>query len=114
VSLPPPRLEIHPAKITGEVTHVDHFGNLLTNISYSDQMLLGDSVTTKVGQTEISGLTITFAERQTGEPIAYIDSSGHLAIAVVDGSAQQLLRTQVGDLVVVEAHQEPSIQPEAL
>lgn len=114
VTLPPPRLEIHPAKITGEVTHVDHFGNLLTNISYSDLMLLGDSVTTKVGQTEISGLTITFAEGQTGEPIAYIDSSGHLAIAVVDGSAEQLLRTQVGDLVVVEAHQEPSIQPEAL
>lgn len=114
VTLPPPRLEIRGGKITGEVTHIDHFGNLLTNISHSDLMLLGDTVTTKVGQTEIRGLTITFAAGQTGQPIAYIDSSGYLAIAVVNGSAQRLLGNQVGELVVVEAYQETSIQPEAL
>lgn len=104
VRLPPPHLERHPGKVVGQVMHVDHFGNLLTNIPRSHLHYLGDAITTRVGQTEIRGLTATFAHGRTGEPIAYIDSSDHLAIAVVNGSARELLPCRMGERVEVAAN----------
>lgn len=32
VTFPPPRLEVAPGGVTGEVLHVDHFGNVITSI----------------------------------------------------------------------------------
>jgi S-adenosylmethionine hydrolase len=101
IILSPLRLEMRDRSITGQVAHIDHFGNLLTNVPESDLSSLGDGVTIKVAEREIKGLSSTFAQGQSGELIAYIDSSGHLAIAVVNGSAQQLLKSQVGHLVEV-------------
>jgi S-adenosylmethionine hydrolase len=49
-------------------------------------------------------LSKTFGNGHPGEPIAYIDSSGHLAIAVVNGSAQAELQCSVGQPVDVVAH----------
>ena len=63
-----------------------------------------DAITTTVGQTEIGGLTPTFAHGRTGEPIAYIDSSDHLAVAVVNGSAGDVLSCQRGERVEVAGH----------
>lgn len=99
-----PRLDLRPGRITGQVTHIDHFGNLLTNIPASELLALGDALKTKIGDSEITRLSKTFSEGQAGEPIAYIDSSGHLAIAAVRASAQQLLDSHVGDSVEVTAH----------
>ena len=104
VTLPPPHLERQPGKIVGQVMHLDHFGNVLTNISPSDLESLGDAPTVQLGRLLISGLSTAFAEGETGKPIAYMDSSGHLALAVVDGSAQERLHCRVGELVEVSAH----------
>lgn len=104
VRLPPPILERRPGTVIGEVMHVDHFGNLLTNIPSSYLYPLGDAITTKVVQTEIGGLTTTFAHGRTGQPIAYIDSSDHLAVAVVNGSAGDVLCCQRGERVEVAAN----------
>jgi len=114
VMLSPLRLQMRHGKIAGQVAHIDHFGNLLTNIPDSDLISLGDTVTIKVAQREIRGLSSTFAQGQTGQLIAYIDSSSHLAIAVVNGSAQQLLKSRVGDSVDVTRSQDTSLQQEAL
>jgi S-adenosylmethionine hydrolase len=112
--LSPLRLEMRHGKIIGQVAHIDHFGNLLTNIPESNLLSLGDGVTMRVAEREIRGLSKTFAQGREGELIAYIDSSGHLAIAVVNGSAQQLLKCRVGDSVEVAASQDTSLQQEAL
>jgi S-adenosylmethionine hydrolase len=104
VRLPPPILERHPRMVVGQVMHVDHFGNLLTNIPSSYLHSLGDAITTKVGPTEIGGLTQTFSRGRSGEPIAYIDSSDHLALAVVNGSARDVLSCQGGERVEVAAN----------
>jgi S-adenosylmethionine hydrolase len=115
VRLPPPQLERRRGRVVGQVMHVDRFGNLLTNIPRSHLHSLGDAITTTVGQTEIRGIIATFAHGRTGEPIAYIDSSDHLAVAVVNGSARQLLACSTGERVEVAAnhtmhscHGEPS------
>jgi len=101
VRLPAPHLSRQPGKITGQVMYIDHFGNLLTNIPAADLPSLGNSVTTRVGQTKIHGLSPTFAHGSPGQPIAYVDSSGHLAIAAVNASAQDLLESHVGECVDV-------------
>ncbi len=99
--LPTPHLVRHPGKVVGQVMHVDHFGNLLTNIPQSDLLSLGQAITTKVADALINGLCTTFGHGRSGELIAYIDSSAHLAIAVVNGSAQALLHTQQAERIEV-------------
>ena len=113
VMLSPLQLEIRQGKISGQVAHIDHFGNLLTNIPQSDLMSLGEWVTIRVAEREIRGLSNTFAHGQTGELIAYIDSSSHLAIAVVNGNAQQLLKIHVGESVEAATPQDMSLHQEA-
>jgi S-adenosylmethionine hydrolase len=113
ITLPPAPLELLPGHIIGQVAHIDHFGNLLTNIPASQVLSLGDSMTTRVAEREISGLSKTFSQGKPGEPIAYIDSSGHLAIASVNASAQELLNSHVGQMVEVTADQAMSIHREA-
>lgn len=99
--LPPLRLDRRPYSLLGQVAHIDHFGNLLTNIPESDLVSLGEGLTIKVGDTEITALSSTFAHGQPGQPIAYIDSSGHLGIAVVNGNAQRSLDIHAGQSVEI-------------
>lgn len=103
LALPAPHLTRQPGKLAGQVMHVDHFGNLLTNISRPDLLPLGQAITTRIGEARISGLCTTFGDGHDGQPIAYVDSSGHLAIAVVNGSAQELLHSREGERVEVVA-----------
>ena len=113
VMLSPLRLELRPGRIVGQVAHIDHFGNLLTNIPEADLLSLGDVIRIRVAEREIGGLSKTFAHGQEGDLIAYVDSSGHLAIAVVNGSAQQLLNCRVADSILVAMSQNRSSQQEA-
>jgi S-adenosylmethionine hydrolase len=85
----------------GQVIHIDHFGNLSTNIN---QRHLGKSkeVLIKIKGTYITGLVSTFGERPSGTLIALVDSSGSLAISVVNGNAAQLLDTTLGDLIELQ------------
>ena len=101
VTLPPPHLERLPEKIVGQVMHIDHFGNVLTNIPAADLESLGDAPTIQVGLWQLVGISSAFAEGEYGKPIAYVDSSGHLALALVDGSAHERLGCQIGELVEV-------------
>jgi S-adenosylmethionine hydrolase len=104
VTLPPPHLERQAEKIVGQVMHIDHFGNVLTNISAADLESLGEAATIQVGLWQIDGISSAFAEGEYGKPIAYVDSSGHLALALVDGSAHERLGCQIGELVEVSVH----------
>jgi hypothetical protein len=88
----------------GEVTHVDHFGNISTNIRVEHlgpAMEQKEKVIVRLNEHEINGLVNTFGERPVGELIALIGSTGNLGIAVVNGSALQRLGTKVGDSVKV-------------
>ncbi|HLA98188.1 MAG TPA: SAM-dependent chlorinase/fluorinase [Anaerolineales bacterium] len=80
----------------GEVIHIDHFGNLSSNIR---QEHLGNPANLQVhlcGFT-IHGLVRTFGERPPGELVALYGSTGNLIVSVVNGSAAQRLGTRPGD-----------------
>jgi len=88
--------ETFPEGWLGEVVMVDVFGNLNTNIPASaipeDQSIS----TIKIGETTIEGLTRTFGDAKPGALIATIDSTGSLAISVVNGNAAQHLGVGIG------------------
>ncbi len=84
----------------GEVTHIDHFGNVATNIM---RELLGQQKVASVrinGQT-IHGLNNTFGERMPGDLVSLFGSTGNLIVSVVNGDAAGRLGTHRGDPVEV-------------
>ena len=105
----PVRLELPKPKRTpdgwhGAVTHIDHFGNISTNIRVEhlgEAMQQKENITVRLNGHVIHGMVNTFGERPVGELIALIGSTGNLGIAVVNGNAQQRLGTKVGDDVEV-------------
>jgi S-adenosylmethionine hydrolase len=88
----------------GEVIHVDHFGNISTNVrieNLGDALKDKENIVINLNGSEIHGMVNTFGERPVGELIALIGSTGNLIISVVNGNAQQRLGTKVGDPVEV-------------
>jgi S-adenosyl-L-methionine hydrolase (adenosine-forming) len=97
----PVQLDLHepeaiPKGWQGEVVMVDVFGNLSTNIPAS-AFPEGKKVSkVEIGQTTILGLTRAFGDVEPGSLIATIDSTGSLAISVVNGNAAQRLDVDIG------------------
>lgn len=86
--------------IRGEVTHIDHFGNLFTNITSED--LAGREVRlVQLGEIELEGMAQTFGDRQPGEVIALFSSTDEVLIAQVNGSAARQTGARVGDGITV-------------
>ncbi len=101
----PIRIDIPKAEQTstgwmGQVIHIDHFGNLATNLSIH-HLKSTKEVVIKIKGVEIAGMVSTFGDRPAGSLIALLDSSGKLAISVVNGSAAWALQATAGDQVEV-------------
>lgn len=105
----PVRLELPKPERTGrgwhgEVAHIDHFGNISTNIrveQLGDALQEKEKIIVRLSGCEINGMVNTFGERPVGELVALIGSTGNLGIAVVNGNAVQRLGAKVGDSVEV-------------
>jgi S-adenosylmethionine hydrolase len=85
----------------GEIVHVDHFGNISSNIRREH---LGTPPGVKVSLCDevIEGLVETFGERHPGELVALYGSTGNLIVSVVNGNAAMKLGAKVGDPVKAE------------
>jgi S-adenosylmethionine hydrolase len=102
----PIRIDIPTATRTtygwiGQVIHIDHFGNLGTNLT-SQHLQDQKEVVIRVKGAQIDGLVSAFGEKPVGSLIALLDSSGSLAISVVNGSAAHSLQVTAGDEIMVE------------
>lgn len=103
VRLTLPQPERSPGGWSGEVIHIDHFGNLAANIRI--EHLQGLKVATiSVCGVKIEGMVNTFGERLPGELVALFGSTGNLIISVVNGSAAQTLNAHVGEKIEVLTH----------
>lgn len=121
VDVPFPTLGIKSRHITGEVLHVDHFGNIITSIGFlrwqSSERLtfeaaFGDvggasldakraSVVVADGQ-KISPLRRTYGEAAPGDLMMLVSSAGFLELAVNQGSAAARLNVSIGDKIELE------------
>lgn len=84
----------------GQVLRVDHFGNLVTNLTYIELHGRDGVMLTVKGKT-LHGLSVTFGDRAPGELIAMLDSSGYLAVSLVNGSASAFLNARSGEPVTL-------------
>jgi len=84
--------------LRGEVIHVDHFGNIITNL---DEKTVTDFAQAAELQIEIegvrlSGLTVTYGEQPFGAMMALIGSHGYLEIAANQQHAGKQLGVKTG------------------
>jgi hypothetical protein len=107
VRLPFPKPQKTSKGWQGQVMRVDHFGNLITNFS-ALQLPQDSGVNLHVRNTIIKDYVTTFGSRPEDTLITMIDSSGYLAIAVVNGSAAEKLGVEADEPVLLtlssEAH----------
>jgi len=84
--------------VRGEVAYVDHFGNLVTNIS---KMLIDHpQVAVEVNDYVIDGIVANYSVEE--RLIALIGSHGFLEIAMPRGNAAELLQARAGIAVTVK------------
>jgi S-adenosylmethionine hydrolase len=80
--------------IEGEVIIVDRFGNAATNL-----------ISLRGGMIEVGSLAIpirrTYADANTGDPVAVVGSNGFIEIAVRDGDAARALELARGTRVIL-------------
>lgn len=117
-TLPPPFLSIDPDVVRGEVLYVDHFGNAITSIgrlswkgddlwlrplwttqTKQEARFVGARAAVTAGGREIRGVRRTYAEVAPGDLLALVGSTGHLEVAVREGSGAKALALERGDPV---------------
>ncbi|HEX7555849.1 MAG TPA: SAM-dependent chlorinase/fluorinase, partial [Leptolinea sp.] len=88
----------------GTILHVDHFGNLTSNLTI-DHLQPGKTIEITIQAARIEKITSTYGSAYPGELIALLDDSNSLEIAVSQGSAANMLHAGIGtkfDLVFQE------------
>ena len=88
---------------TGEIIHIDAFGNLVSNIDRESlgEFSKGRPVAIRAGKRTLLGLKKGYWEAKKDEPVALIGSGGFLEIAVREGNAEKVLKVRRGDRVVL-------------
>jgi S-adenosyl-L-methionine hydrolase (adenosine-forming) len=85
--------------ITGQVIHIDRFGNLITNISGS--WLWDRRWRIEVRGHQIGEFGTTYADAGYGAVLALVSSADTVEIAVRDGNAATRLGVGVGEVVTI-------------
>ena len=106
IKLASPTLQIDRihGNIAGSVIHIDHFGNLTTNIHQRDLAgLAADPASIQIfhKQQQVTGLASAYASLPEGRVLALIGSRGYLELAVSNGNAARMLGAEVDDPVRV-------------
>jgi S-adenosylmethionine hydrolase len=82
---------------TGSILHVDHFGNVVTNIPVDDfPQIEEQAFQVVIGLRTIDKLAHSYAEMPSGELFAIIGSSGYLEISANQQSAAKMLGCEAG------------------
>jgi len=118
-TLPLPRLDVTPTVITGEVMHIDHFGNIITSIGqlrwdgpdltlqprfaagHTPQSFVAGKLRVILNGHQVEGVRQSYSAVESGELLALVGSSGFLELAVNQGSGAAHLKATIGDRVEV-------------
>jgi S-adenosylmethionine hydrolase len=87
------QLRLQDNRITGHVVHVDHYGNLITNISRSAVEVVGRGrrATVHFGRETVRELRSHFAAAPPGEIVCTFNPQGCLCVAINQGNGSELL-----------------------
>jgi S-adenosylmethionine hydrolase len=101
-----PRAHEEGGKLVGEVHHIDHFGNLITNISREDLVSFAGAdhlsrLHVAIKHTGIQALQRFYADGVSGKLAAVLNSDGWLELFCNQGRAADLVKAVIGDRVEV-------------
>jgi len=98
-----PNPTVEEDTIRGHMLHSDRFGNIRTTITSRHLSTFQPSAFSgiTVGDQTIDSISTTYADTRPGEPVAVIDSSGYLEIAINRGNAAMELACQPGEEILV-------------
>jgi S-adenosyl-L-methionine hydrolase (adenosine-forming) len=104
VFLPLPEAVFTADKVRGEIIHVDHFGNLVSNIRWAAlvEWLAGRGFRLHIGSRTLTRLRRTYADAAPGEALALEGSHAYLEIACNQASASARLEVGVGAALFLE------------
>ena len=90
--------------IAGEVVYVDHFGNLISNLTRLQLSELRSHTkrpepSIRIGGITIDGLSRSYSDGTPGRPHALLNSNGQLEIFVKEGRAADLLGVTRGERI---------------
>ncbi len=103
--LPRNTATVMPNQAKGQVLYIDHYGNILTNISGSElaKLKVGQLLTVTIKGKSLSlPFLRTYAEAPADRPFALINSDGEFEIAINQGNAARELGIKVGDPVILK------------
>jgi S-adenosyl-L-methionine hydrolase (adenosine-forming) len=87
--------------LTGNILHIDGFGNIITNVRSRDLPEDTSRLTVTVGGEVICGLSRTY--RDSIGLVALVGSSGRLEISLPDGNAAARFHARVGDEIIIKS-----------
>jgi S-adenosyl-L-methionine hydrolase (adenosine-forming) len=102
-----PQPQLKGASLQGEVVHIDHFGNLTTNISsplIHETFPSSATLTVKIGKHRIDGLVTGYYQMKKGQPGAIINSWNQLEIFCREDNAKKILKARMGQSVTLKAN----------
>jgi len=96
---------VHRSKheLKGEVIHIDHFGNIITNLRTTDvaEFSAGMSWTVTIGSQIITQFEKSYGHVEPRTAVALFGSSGRLEIAINGANAAEILKVRTGDHVLL-------------
>lgn len=84
--------------VAGKILHIDHFGNIITNLKIPRFGRGTSSV--RIGRKEIRSRALSYADGTPAKPFMLIGSTGLLEISIKNGDATASLGTKTGDRVL--------------
>ena len=92
--------------IVGVIVYVDHFGNLITNLTLKHidavrSMASREGPALQIAGHRVNGLVSSYAEGSKVKPSALINSNGAIEVFVKEGSAAQWLKIGRGEPVAL-------------
>jgi len=92
----------HQDVLVGEIIHVDHFGNLITNLPDTLAPSLQEKGRLNCDGAPIHHIVSTYGEAEKGTLVGLAGSQGFVEIAVVQGRADHHLNAGIGTPVRIE------------
>jgi len=100
-----PQPEVKKNAITGEIIHIDHFGNCISNISselLNATFQLNAALTLKIGKTRIHDFSSHYSQCKKGDIGCLINSCGKVEIFCRDGNAASKLKCRPGTSLTIK------------
>jgi S-adenosyl-L-methionine hydrolase (adenosine-forming) len=99
-------LKVKKGKSIGEIVYHDRFGNIFTNFLWDDSLLLGNS-SLRINSKVVTRFVRTYSDVKTKTPVGVQGSSGLIEIAVNLGNASKMLKSRIGQRIMLTQRDGP-------